>query len=117
MFKKGLIFTLLLPSAFVSAANCETKREIFIENKATKVWKTIICPNQRLPFHTHEFARVVIPKDSGQMEVIYQTGKREVITFSKNKPVFLSVKQGKYPHQDVNIEKKPLEVTVIELRK
>ncbi|WP_419418793.1 hypothetical protein ACNVED_09540 [Legionella sp. D16C41] len=118
MFKKSLILTcILMQSTAVLAANCETKREVFIENKTTKVWKTIICPNQKLPFHTHEFARVVIPKEDGYMEVIYQTGKHEVITLKKDKPTLLSVQQGRELHQDMNIGRKPIEVTVIELRK
>ncbi|STX29284.1 Uncharacterised protein [Legionella beliardensis] len=98
------------------AANCETKREILIENKVTKVWKTTLCPEQKLPLHAHEFARIVIPDENGQMKVIYQTGKEETITLKKGKPVFLSVEQGRNAHQDLNISKKPLHVTVVELR-
>ncbi|HHF7348842.1 TPA: hypothetical protein ACPSKE_002031 [Legionella feeleii] len=109
---------LLLANQFVSAATstCETKRELLIENKLTKVWKTTICPKQQLPFHTHQFARIVIPDESGTLKVIYQSGKEVFIKLQAKKPIYLSVTQGKEAHQDLNIGQEALHVTVIELR-
>lgn len=108
----GFLFLLITAAAF--AAPCETRREMLLENGETKVWRSTICPNQRLPFHTHEHARVAIPAENGVLKVIYQSGKTEIIEFKKNQPVFLSKAQGKAPHQDVNTSKNRLHITVIE---
>jgi hypothetical protein len=104
-------------SQLAHAAACETTREVYIENATTKVWKTIICPNQKLPFHTHQYARIVIPATKGNLQVIYRSGKKDLIKLEKDTPLFLSAAQGKESHQDVNIGNKPIQVTVIELRK
>lgn len=96
---------------------CETKREIFIENSETKVWRTTICPNQKLPFHTHQFARVLIPEETSALKVIYKSGKENIVLLKKGTPILLDKSQGSSPHQDVNISKFPIHVTVVELKK
>lgn len=123
IFKKRVImkhistfFYLLMLSSTAFSASCETKREVFIDNELTKVWKTTVCPNQRLPFHTHEHARVVIPQQSGTLKVIYKSGKQRFIHLKKQIPILLSKSQGHEPHQDVNIGKQEIQVTVIELK-
>ncbi|KTC77842.1 hypothetical protein [Legionella brunensis] len=113
---KFLTFYLLLLSQFAFAETCETKRELFIENAATKVWKTTICPQQQLPFHTHEYARVVIPEETGSLKVTYASGHEVMITLEKQVPIFLSKVQGQESHQDLNTGNNALHVTVIELR-
>jgi len=95
---------------------CETKRKVFIDNQETKVWETVVCPNQRLPFHTHQHARVVIPNQTGTLKVIYRSGKETFIHLKKQTPILLSKSQGREAHQDVNIGKQPIHVTVIELK-
>lgn len=112
-----LILLFIFTSNLLFAATCETKREIFIENSTTRVWKTTICPKHRLPFHSHQFARVIISDNDGALQVIYRSGKKEILKLEKETPLFLSVKQGREPHQDVNIGKKPLQLTLIEFRK
>ncbi|CEK09539.1 hypothetical protein [Legionella hackeliae] len=107
---------LLLVSQLSFAETCETKRELIIENNETKVWKTTICPQQQLPFHTHDFARIVIPEEAGSLKVTYASGRETVINFEKQIPVFLSKAQGQESHQDLNTGTLPLHVTVIELR-
>ena len=108
---------LLIVSQFAFAASCETKRDIFIENDLTKVWKTTICPQEKLPFHSHQYARVVIPEENGSLKVIYQSGKETIIKFEKKTPIFLSEAEGLEMHQDVNTGEEALHVTVIELKK
>lgn len=110
------MITSVLLSQVVCAKPCETKRQIFIDNPTTKVWKTTICPNQKLAFHTHQYARVIIPDEDGQLNVIYKTGKKAVIILKKQTPVFLNIAQGKLPHQDENTGKNSLHVTVVELK-
>lgn len=110
-------FLLLLSFSVAGfAATCETKREIFIDNELTKVWRTTICPNQELPFHNHKFPRVVIPEQSGTLKIIYQSGKEIFTHLKKDKPMLLSKSQGSELHKDVNIGKYPIRVTVIELK-
>jgi hypothetical protein len=111
------VLVLVLMSQQLFAVTCETKREIYIENATTRVWKTTICPNHRLPFHSHQFARVLIPEGDGFLKVIYRSGKKNVLKLEKQTPIFLSYAQGKESHQDVNIGKQPIKVTVIEFRK
>lgn len=112
-----IIVCLLMFSVTCVAGSCETKRQVFIDNDLTKVWRTTICPNQRLPFHTHQYARVVMSEENGTLKVIYQSGKEVFIHLKKQLPILLSSSQGLSLHQDVNIGKYPLHVTVIELKK
>ncbi|RMX17943.1 hypothetical protein EAS68_09930 [Legionella jordanis] len=110
-------FVLLSGLSFLSLAKaCETKRELFIENSAAKVWKTTICPQQILPFHTHEYARVVIPEESGVLKVVYASGKEHTFKLKQKTPIFLSQAQGKDSHQDINVGSNVLHVIVVELR-
>lgn len=111
------IACLLLGSMLGLAYACETKREVFIENAETKVWRTTICPNQVLPFHTHQFARVLIPEETGALKVIYQSGKNDIILLKKRTPILLDKAQGSSPHQDVNMGQYPIHVTVVELKR
>ncbi|QRN02602.1 hypothetical protein GH742_01210 [Legionella sp. MW5194] len=115
--KKWTGILLFLGSAAAFAAPCDTKRDLLLDNSETKVWRSTICPNQQLPFHTHEHARVAIPAEDGSLKVIYQSGKTEVIKLKKNQPIFLDKAQGKEAHQDVNTTQHILHITVIELSK
>ncbi|WED42538.1 hypothetical protein [Legionella cardiaca] len=113
---KFLSLCLLLLSQLAIAEACETKRELFIENTATKVWKTTLCPHQQLPFHTHDYARVVIPEEAGSLKVTYASGREVMLNLEKQIPIFLSKAQGQESHQDLNVGENVLHVTVIELR-
>lgn len=112
------IFTLFTVASPVLACTCTTKRESFFEKKDVKAWATEICPHERLPFHTHAYARVLIAKNDGTLKVVYKNASIPSITIRlhKNKPVYLDASEGHYPHQDINIGKKPLGLTVIELK-
>ena len=113
---KKIIPFLFILNPFTSAIACETQRELFIENTSTKVWRTTICPHQKLPFHNHQFARVVIPEESGKLKVIYKSGHSYIMNLKKDQPTFLSLAQGKELHQDLNIGLLPLHVMVVELK-
>lgn len=112
-----IILFFLLASQAVLADNCETKRQQFIENEDTKVWQSTICPNQLLPFHSHQHARVAISDKDGLLKVTYQSGKEAFIKLKKQIPVFLSQEQGKEAHQERNTGKETLNIIVIELKK
>lgn len=110
-----LVFVFISQCLF--AAACETRREYFIENAMTRVWKTTICPNHKLPFHIHQRARVLIPEEDGSLQIIYRSGKTNLLKFQKQTPIYFTAAEGKESHQDLNVGKKPLHFTVIELRK
>lgn len=116
MMTKQLLALLLLTSSVVHALPCETKRDIYIENPQTKVWISTICPNQRLAFHSHQNPRVVISAEDGVLLVHYKSGKQETLQLHKNQPMYLDKQQGLALHQDINMGKEPLHVTVIELK-
>ncbi|OJY21049.1 MAG: hypothetical protein BGO90_06435 [Legionella sp. 40-6] len=99
-----------------ASGDCETKREIYIDNSSTKVWKTTLCPQQRLPFHTHDFARVLIPEEAGKLKVTYRSGKVRWVNLEAKKPIFLSKRQGAESHQDLNPGNQVLHLTLIELK-
>ncbi len=115
MKSRGILLLLIF---FVTgiAESCETKREVFIDNELTKVWRTTICPNQKLPFHKHQYPRVVIPEQNGTLKVIYQSGREVLVHLKKEKPLLASKSQGSELHQDVNIGKRVIRVMVIELK-
>ena len=116
--KKCVLLFLALNSFTYAAQSsvCETKRKIFIDNPQTKVWQTIICPNQPLEYHMHRNARVVTATNSVTLLVKYKSGKQQTIKLKANTPTFLSKKQGLELHQDVNLSEKPIKVTVVELK-
>ncbi|KTD78316.1 hypothetical protein [Legionella waltersii] len=111
-----LLAVLATHTIICSAQSCVTERKVFIENKSTKVWQTTLCPHQKLPPHSHDYARVLIPEEDGQIKVIYETGKVEVINLHKKIPIFLSLAQGKELHEDENPGDETLHMTLIELR-
>lgn len=111
---KQISLVILLLVGQVAHAVCETKREYYVENSVTRIWKTTICPKQKLPFHSHNVARVIIPEENGSLQVIYRSGKVETLKLEKNTPLFFSAAQGKEAHQDLNPGRKALTITVIE---
>lgn len=111
-----IIGGLLMTHCAVFASACQTQRQVFLDNAETKVWRSTICPHERLAFHTHDHARVVIPEEDGQLKVIYKSGKTGLIDLHRQTPAFLSVAQGKDLHQDENTGSRPLHVMVIELK-
>lgn len=114
---RGLITILfLIFNQAIFSASCSTKRQFFIENSSVKIWKTLLCPHQKLEFHAHQFPRVIIPEEDGYLKVIYKSGKEKGISLKRKIPFFLSATQGKELHQDENLGLKPLHLTVIELK-
>lgn len=117
--KKFLIFFLVALCFFANATQtkiCETKRKVLIDNSQTKVWQTMLCPNQPLAYHTHQTARVIMAEKNVSLLVKYKSGKQNTIMLKANTPVFLSKNQGLEPHQDVNLSGAPIKVTVVELQ-
>lgn len=113
---KKFLFLFIFLSPAVFAAECKTERKVFIENADTKVWKTTLCPRARLPLHSHDYARVIISEETATLKAIYQSGKEIRIELKKKIPAFLSLAQGKEPHEDENLSDQTLHLTLIELK-
>lgn len=111
-----LLCIIIVPSLSFAATTCKTARHQFFEKKEAKVWSTTIYPGKRLAFHTHQTARILIPQESGTLEVLYKNGKKEIVKLVKNTPSYLPVSEGIKPHQDINIGKRPLHLIVISLK-
>lgn len=118
MNKLVMLFCVLIGACVntAQANKCETKRTVFIENPQTKVWQTIICPNQPLAYHTHQTARVIIAETNATLLVKYKSGEQKTLVLKAHIPRFLSQKQGFELHQDVNLSGTPIKVTVVELK-
>lgn len=112
---KVLMLIVFSSSVYAKDASCATQRKVFIDQDDVKVWRTTICPNERLAFHTHDHARIAISNVSGILEVISQDGGVKRIEFTKGVPVYLSLEQGQSPHQDVNVGQYPMDITIVEL--
>ncbi|PHM30237.1 hypothetical protein [Xenorhabdus innexi] len=98
------------------ALACSVERVQHIENKDVKVWITQVCPKDELPYHSHQYPRIVISDKDGELDVIYKSGKKSIIVLKKNIPVYLDKKQGLELHKDVNSGTEPLNLIVVELQ-
>jgi hypothetical protein len=95
----------------------QTGREPQFENAEVKVWKSLVLPNNPLPFHRHEHPRVIIALNGGMMKILEETGKSELHEWQTGKAYWLPANPPGTQHQDVNVGDKPIEVMVVELQK
>ena len=118
--KKFILFlVLILFCASIYSANkqtCTTHRKQFINNDKVRVWSTVICPNSHLKFHTHKFPRILISSGDGTIKVLYKNKKSLLVHVKKNKPIWLSHKEGLAPHEDINLSNKPMRVIVVAVK-
>ncbi len=98
------------------ALACTTQRTPHFENDKVKVWTSHICPKEELPFHAHQNPRVLISASDGEIDVQYKDGRKSKILLKKNVPLYVDAKQGSMSHNDLNIGKEPMDITVIELK-
>ncbi|ULH10791.1 hypothetical protein MF265_23230 [Serratia marcescens] len=110
---KYVFGSLMLHSALSFA--CTNGHSTLIENETVKVSSSTICPNQPLPFHTHQHPRVVIPEGNGRLIARYKDRPDRIIDLKAGVPVFLDMGEGIYPHQDINDGNDVIKVTVIEM--
>ena len=95
----------------------QTQRKAHFSNKHVKVWGTIIYPNeqQQLPMHHHQYDRVVVALNNGELKVVNNKKQSHLLKLKKGKSYFLPKDVKNETHVDINIGKKPLKVVVIEL--
>src|SRR5260370_37027419 len=68
-----ILTSVLLCCAFLSAADDRVK----IDNDAVRVLKVVDTPHQKSALHRHEFNRVMIYLNAGEMEIVYEDGHKE----------------------------------------
>jgi hypothetical protein len=95
----------------------QTQRTQLIENDDVKVWRSLVLPNSPLTMHRHDHPRVIIPLQSGTMNIVDQSGAKEAHVWEKGKAYWLPANPPNTMHADVNAGDKPIEVVVVELQK
>ncbi len=113
-----LVFTGLAFAAGLAVAQTtmQTGREPQFENAEVKVWKSLVLPNNPLPFHRHEHPRVIIALTGGKMKILEDTGRSETHDWRTGQAYWLPANAPGTHHQDVNVGDKPIEVMVVELQ-
>jgi hypothetical protein len=104
-------------AGFAIAQTMQTGREPQFDNGEVKVWKSLVLPNNPLPFHRHEHPRVIIPLKGGTMKILEESGQSELHEWQSGKAYWLPANAPGARHQDVNVGDKPIEVMVVELQK
>jgi hypothetical protein len=99
----------------VSQTTAQTGRETQFENPQVKVWKSVVLPNNPLPFHRHEHPRVIIPLQGGTMKILEDAGTSVIYDWHASHAYWLPANPPGTHHQDVNVGDKPIEVMVVEL--
>ena len=94
----------------------QTGREPQFDNAEVKVWKSLVLPNNPLPFHRHEHPRVIIALRGGTMKILEENGQSELHEWQTGKAYWLPANAPGTRHQDVNVGDKPIEVMVVELQ-
>ena len=108
---------LALFAAIRSQTQTQTQRTQLLQNDEVKVWKSVVLPNQPLAMHHHDHPRVIIALTGGTMNIVDQSGAKEVHVWEKGKAYWLPANPPNTMHADVNAGDKPIEVVVVELQK
>jgi uncharacterized RmlC-like cupin family protein len=105
-----LLITVLLGGAFVWAADDRVK----VDNDVVRILKAVDMPHHKGAPHLHEFNRVMIYLDAGDMEIVNGDGRKEEQHW-KADDVAWSSADG--PHTSENVGNAPLRIIEIELKK
>jgi quercetin dioxygenase-like cupin family protein len=95
----------------------QTQRTQLLQNDDVKVWRSLVLPNSPLAMHRHDHGRVIIPLAGGTMNIVDQSGAKEVHVWEEGKAYWLPANPPNTMHADVNAGDKPIEVIVVELQK
>lgn len=102
----------------IHALTPSTTRIPSFSNDKVNVWKTVIYPsvNQALKMHRHEFNRVVVAFDSGELKIVNDKGQIHYLKLEKEKAYYLTKDIAGELHTDENLSHHPIRVMVIELK-
>lgn len=103
-------FLLLVACAALAFAD----DRVALENDSVRILNVIEQPGQKTPAHQHDFNRVIVYLDSGQMRVTPENGRAETTRY-KSGQVAWAAAGGK--HVSENTGAKPLHLVEIELKK
>ena len=93
-----------------------TQRIPQFENESVKVWKSVIVPNAPLTLHRHEHGRTIVALVGGDLKVVKDSGKTEVMHWETGKAYWLGPDPPGEMHKDVNDTGKVIEVMVVEMK-
>jgi beta-alanine degradation protein BauB len=103
------------PAAPQATPAPQTGRVSLLQNDDVHVWRSLILPNAPLTMHRHEHPRIIIPLQSGTMNIVDSGGSKEVHVWEKGNAYWLPTNPPGTTHADVNAGDKPIEVVVVEL--
>lgn len=114
----ALSMALLLATIGVVAAQQNlSQRFPQFENDDVKVWRSVIAPGTPLPVHHHDHGRVIIPLESGKIDVVEQNGPTEHHVWEVGKAYWLPKNAPNTMHTDINVGSGQVVVMVVELKK
>ena len=105
-----LLTSVLLCCAFLSAADDRVK----IDNDVVRILKVVDTPHQKSALHRHEYNRVMVYLDAGNMQIIYEDGHKEKQHWKAGQVAW---SQAGGRHTSENVGSAPLRIVEIELKK
>ncbi len=85
-----------------------------IDNDVVRILKVVDTPHQKSALHRHEFNRVMVYLDAGDMEIIYEDGHKEKQHWKAGQVAW---SQAGGRHTSENVGSSPLRIVEIELKK
>jgi len=105
-----LLTSVLLCCACLSAADDRVK----IDNDVVRILKVVDTPHQKSALHRHEYNRVMVYLDAGNMQIIYEDGHKEKQHWKAGQVAW---SQAGGRHTSENVGSAPLRIVEIELKK
>ena len=105
-----LLTSVFLCCAFLSAADDRVK----IDNDVVRILKVVDTPHQKSALHRHEYNRVMVYLDAGDMQIINEDGHKEKQHWKAGQVAW---SQAGGRHTIENVGSAPLRIVEIELKK
>ena len=105
-----LLTSVFLCCAFLSAADDRVK----IDNDVVRILKVVDTPHQKSALHRHEYNRVMVYLDAGDMQIINEDGHKENQHWKAGQVAW---SQAGGRHTSENVGSSPLRIVEIELKK
>jgi mannose-6-phosphate isomerase-like protein (cupin superfamily) len=110
LYMMKLPICVLVCSAFLYAADDRVK----VDNDSVRILKAVDVPGHKSALHRHEFNRVMIYLDAGEIEIVNEDGHKEAQHWKADQ-VAWSPAGGQ--HTSENVGRSPLRIVEIELKK
>src|SRR5258706_1409754 len=105
-----LLTSVFLCCAFLAAADDRVK----IDNDVVRILKVVDTPHQKSALHRHEYNRVMVYLDAGDMQIINEDGHKENQHWKAGQVAW---SQAGGRHTSENVGSSPLRIVEIELKK